>query len=135
MSGAGCTDKNAEQHMTTSTGWRYNPNHGCLWLPKSSCKDLSKKLTTATCAAACQHWAPKPSSKPLEFEVAGVLGGTQCFCGMIADMGLNASLKRQFGECFATPCSGNTSTMCGGADRLLVYNFTAAVPASPWEPH
>lgn len=114
---------------------RHDPNHGCLWLPKSSCSDLSKKLTKANCAAACQHWAPNGKSTPREYNVAGVLDGKACFCGMAAQIGLNASLKRQFGECQATPCSGNTSSMCGGPDRLLVYNFTTVAPTSPWKPH
>lgn len=115
--------------------WRHDPNHGCLWLPKSSCSDLSKKLTKANCAAACHHWAPNGKSVPREFDLAGVLDGKLCFCGMAAQIGLNVSLKRQFGECQATPCSGNTSTMCGGVDRLLVYNFTTVTPKRPWAPH
>ena len=132
VSHAGCID-HAEHTM--SEGSHHDPNHGCLWLPKSSCSDLSKKLTKANCAAACQHWAPKGKAEPREYDVAGVLDGKLCFCGMSAQIGLNASLKRQFGECQATPCSGNASTMCGAPDRLLVYNYTTMVPASPWEPH
>ena len=49
--------------------WRHDPNHGCLWLPKSSCSDLSKKLTKANCAAACHHWAPNGKSVPREFDL------------------------------------------------------------------
>jgi hypothetical protein len=71
----------------------------------------------------------------MQFDVAGVLDGKLCFCGMAAQMALNATLQRPLAECQVTPCSGNNATLCGGVDRLLVYNFSTVTPAGPWQPH
>ena len=71
----------------------------------------------------------------MQYDVAGVLDGKLCFCGMAAQMALNATLQRPLAECQATPCSGDNATLCGGVDRLLVYNFSTVTPAGPWQPH
>lgn len=71
----------------------------------------------------------------IRYDIAGVLDGRLCFCGMATQMDLNASLKRPVAECQATPCSGDNSTMCGAVDRLLVYNYSVATRPGPWEPH
>ena len=104
-------------------------------MPKSSCGDLRKKLTKDSCAAACQHWTPEAKDKPRQYDVAGVLDGRLCFCGMAAQMGMNATLKRPIGKCQVTPCTGNNATMCGAVDRMLVYNYSTMSPKGPWEPH
>ena len=91
VSAAGCF--NNTKHKT-GAGWRHDPNHGCLMMGKSSVGDLSKELTKTRCAAACQHWTPEAKDKPRAYDVAGVLDGKACFCGMAAQLGQNASLKR-----------------------------------------
>ena len=132
VSAAGCS--NNTKHKT-GAGWRHDPSHGCLMMAKSSVGDLSKELTKTRCAAACQHWTPEAKDKPRAYDVAGVLDGTACFCGMAAQLGQNASLKRPAAECEATPCSGDNTSMCGGVNRLLVYNYTVTAQAGPWDPH
>ena len=95
---------------------------------KSSPGDLTKRLTKASCAAACLSYKRG-------YDFAGVLDGQYCFCGTAAQMGQNASFKRPTAECQVTPCRGDSHTMCGAKDRLLAYNYTVTAQKSPWEPH
>jgi hypothetical protein len=53
------------------------------------------------------------------FTVAGVEFGVQCFCGYeIINAGSIASNQ---GDC-SQPCGGNSAELCGGGNRMNVYN-------------
>ena len=65
----------------------------------------------------------------------GRRNGDACYCGMSAQLGQNASLKRPITECQAVACSGDNTTKCGGVNRLLLYNYTITAQPGPWDPH
>lgn len=74
-------------------------------------------MTVPACLAACQAD---------NFPLAGLEFATQCFCGTaIGGTGAPATSGCNM------VCQGNSSTLCGGADRLNLYNFTGAITGPP----
>ncbi|KAL5480284.1 hypothetical protein ACEPAI_1554 [Sanghuangporus weigelae] len=74
-------------------------------------------MTVPACLAACQS---------SNFPLAGLEFATQCFCGTeIQGEGAPASSGCNM------VCQGNSSTFCGGADRLNLYNFTGTITGPP----
>lgn len=75
-------------------------------------------MTVPACVAACQAD---------NFPLAGLEFATQCFCGTeISGTGAPATDN----GCNMV-CQGNSSTLCGGPDRLNVYNFTGTITGPP----
>lgn len=74
-------------------------------------------MTVPACVAACQAD---------NFPLAGVEFSTQCYCGTdIEGTGAPATSGCNMA------CQGNSTTLCGGADRLNVYNFTGTITGPP----
>ena len=77
------------------------------------------KLTVEGCAAAC-YVAKKT--------VAGVEGGSDCFCGSASDMSTPSAQARSLPDkavCEAVPCDGNPKEKaCGGKGTMLAYQFS-----------
>jgi hypothetical protein len=63
------------------------------------------------------------SKRKSEASLAGMEFGTQCYCGMalafISTVGRTGCTKA---------CGGNTGELCGGSNRLSVYNYTSYIP-------
>ena len=89
---------------------------------------LHGKTSLETCASAC-HAA--------KLTVAGVNAGSDCFCGVAADLKTPSALARSRpkAECMASVCDADPAEKeCGGPGRLLAYQFTcdpAAVEDAP----
>jgi len=135
----GCFDVSSREalgecnNLTSSKG-KHDPNKACLMMAKSSCANISKKLTAAYCAKQCQHWQPKPpTGQHRSYPQIGLLGGAKqsCFCGAYVP---NPALSRPLAECQATKCSGNASETCGGVERMTVWNYTVVQGKVPWAP-
>ncbi|KAH8839061.1 hypothetical protein MCOR27_010609 [Pyricularia oryzae] len=83
----------------------------------------SAEVTAATCTASCLAKG---------FKLAGVEYGGECYCGN----SLSAGSVPAAGGC-NTLCNGNSSEICGGPNRLNLYNWhenelpTASVPPTP----
>ena len=112
---------------------------------------FAANMTLETCAYLC-HKSTQPGAP---FRAAAVESGNQCFCVSAASLRaaepnrtslddctkLPAAPDRDGGEAaagLAVPCVGNAFQMCGGAWRLLAYNFTCrsyAVRGHPWQDH
>jgi hypothetical protein len=74
-------------------------------------------MTVPACVAACQAD---------NFPLAGLEFATQCYCGTsIQGTGEAASSGCDMA------CQGNASTLCGGPNRLEVYNFTGTLSGPP----
>ncbi|THH11527.1 hypothetical protein EW145_g572 [Phellinidium pouzarii] len=74
-------------------------------------------MTVPACVAACQAD---------NFPLAGLEFSTQCYCGTnIEGEGAPASSGCNMA------CQGNSTTLCGGANRLNVYNFTGTISGPP----
>lgn len=76
-----------------------------------------------TCASAC-HAA--------KLTVAGVNAGSDCFCGVAADLTTPSAMARNCpkAECMASACDADpTEKECGGPGRLLAYHFTCDTAA------
>jgi len=74
-------------------------------------------MTVPACVQACQAD---------NFPLAGLEFATQCFCGTTID---NGNTPADSG-CNMV-CQGNSSTLCGGPDRLNLYNFTGTLTGPP----
>ena len=87
------------------------------------------KVSLETCAAAC-HAAKPPVT------VAGVNAGSDCFCGVAADLNTPSATARirPKAECMASACDGKPSEKeCGGPGRLLAFQFTCDPTAAAEE--
>ena len=102
------------------------PTGGCAdpLLPRYQ-PQLHDKVTLGNCAEAC--WG-------LRLAVAGIGGGNHCFCGSAGDLAAARSHTRPAAECQATPCHAAPAEKCGGAGRLLAYNFSCSGPPPPLPP-
>ena len=104
---------------STLNSWAYL---GCAYetspraLPATS--TASSNMTIPLCQAFCLSQAP-----PLP--LAGLEYARECYCG--TSLQHNSTLGQS--GC-STPCVGNGSQICGGSDRLSVYNYTAYLPPS-----
>jgi hypothetical protein len=74
-------------------------------------------MTLTACAAICA-----------DYHYFGLEDGDQCFCGM----DLDPSAKTSEANC-QLKCSGDSSLVCGGTNRLIVYK-KADLPAAPSNP-
>ena len=81
------------------------------WMPKFV-PALHDRVTQNNCAAACA--ADK-------LTLAGIDAGNHCFCG--ATVATAKARERPMGEC-DLHCHGNTSQLCGGGGRMVVYTYT-----------
>jgi hypothetical protein len=78
-------------------------------------------MTTERCLTAC-------GAKGFPF--AGTEFGRECYCGVVLG---NGTVSADSSQC-ATPCTGNSTQVCGGADRLSLYvakNLESTEPCSP----
>eukprot|EP00035_Acanthoeca_spectabilis_P030404 m.9258 g.9258 ORF g.9258 m.9258 type:complete len:894 (-) comp4158_c0_seq1:2302-4983(-) len=89
----------------------------------------AKNMTLETCATAC-FTSTLPGSP---FSVAAVEVGNQCFCTNEAGLATAAPNQTSMSQCMqlspvgnSTRCGGNPWQMCGGAWRLMAYNFTCS---------
>ena len=76
------------------------------------------KLTVEGCAAAC--YAAKKT-------VAGVEGGSDCFCGSASDMGTPSAQARSLPDkavCEAVPCDGNPKEKACGGKGTMACQFS-----------
>lgn len=81
------------------------------------------KISLETCASAC-HAA--------KLSVAGVNAGSDCFCGVAADLNTPGAIARNRpkAECMASVCDADPREQeCGGPGRMLAYHFTCDLPA------
>lgn len=60
------------------------------------------------------------------YTIAGAEYASQCFCD---DVVSSTMAKAAESDC-NMPCSGDAQEICGGSDRLSIYNSTALVPAT-----
>jgi len=74
----------------------------------------SLNLTTAACQAFCTA---------NDFEFAGTEFGNECYCG---DALVNGATLGQDG--CDIPCAGDPTSICGGVNRISVYQDTTFVP-------
>jgi hypothetical protein len=82
------------------------------WLPKYI-PALHDVVTLENCAAACAG---------LKLGLAGIDAGNHCWCG--ASVATAASRGRPMAECSVLHCHGNSSELCGGGDRMVVYQYS-----------
>ena len=75
---------------------------------------------TAMTIEKCQSFC---SSSTHNYGLAGIEYGGECYCGN----GLQSYSAVGFKGC-DMPCSGNKTELCGGNNRLSVYNLTTYVP-------
>ncbi|KZF19452.1 WSC-domain-containing protein [Xylona heveae TC161] len=69
---------------------------------------------------ACQDFC---SSNKYNYGLAATENGTDCYCGN------NLQSYSALGQTGCSQaCSGNSSELCGGKDRLSVYNLTSYIP-------
>lgn len=61
------------------------------------------------------------------FPVAGVEYSQECYC----DYELDASASKEAETDCNMPCSGNSSELCGGSNRLNVYQLSTSTKPSP----
>ncbi|KAI0820881.1 hypothetical protein BC628DRAFT_1412846 [Trametes gibbosa] len=61
------------------------------------------------------------------FPIAGMEFATQCFCDTAIQ---NGGAPTPLTDCNMA-CAGNSSELCGGPNRLNVYNFTGTLPGPP----
>ncbi|KAF8575322.1 WSC-domain-containing protein [Ramaria rubella] len=94
----------------------------------------AENLTAASCTTACQDAG---------FTLAGLEFGEECWCGThVANGGVfvgnsngisgtNPPVRTTVGGPFCdTACTGNAAELCGGSDRMNLYNFTAPASSS-----
>ena len=74
-------------------------------------------MTVPACLSACQA---------SNFPLAGLEFATQCFCGTE----IQGDGAPTTSGCNMV-CQGNSSTLCGGPDRLNLYNFTGTITGPP----
>ncbi|KAH8113137.1 copper radical oxidase [Phellopilus nigrolimitatus] len=74
-------------------------------------------MTVPACVSACQAD---------NFPLAGLEFATQCYC----DTAIEGAGVPETSGCDMS-CQGNSSTLCGGANRLNVYNFTGTITGPP----
>ena len=110
---------------------------------------FATNMTLETCAYLCHKASHLPGAP---FSAAAVESGSQCFCVSAAALAAAEPNRTSMNDCtalptpeqtesasgLAVPCVGKPFQMCGGAWRLLAYNFTchAYAPGSqPWQDH
>ena len=122
---SGCTDTATlgynPVYYQNVTGWDYV---GCApdsvnsrTLANSSY--MSSDMTVESCLSYCKN-------RGLNY--AGLEYATQCYCGSSLPDAL-APTKGVLGNCFS-PCAGNSSQYCGGANRLSIYYTSANLAES-----
>ena len=92
------------------------------WLPTRQ-PQLHDQVTLENCAGACNE---------LKLPLAGIEAGNHCSCGRSV-VGVPATLSVRQKECEVDHCHGNTSEVCGGDARMLVYSY-ACTPVPPPPP-
>jgi len=80
---------------------------------------MSSDMTVEGCLSYCK-------SKGLNY--AGLEYSTQCYCGSSLPAALGPT-PGVLGNCFS-PCAGNSSQYCGGANRLSIYYTSANLASS-----
>lgn len=99
-------------------------------------------MTLETCAYLC-HVSTQPGSP---FSAAALETGNQCYCADTAALHRAAANRTSMTDCsdppasggLGVPCAGNPFQMCGGAWRLLAYNYTCHAyrpDRLPWQDH
>ena len=76
----------------------------------------SNNMTVENCQAFC-------ANSNNNYGIAGLENSGDCWCGN----GLQQNSTVGFTGC-NSPCTGNSSEICGGQNRLSVYNLTTSVP-------
>ena len=111
-------------HQTKMVGC-YNASTGggssgmSPWLPAYQ-PQLHDKVTLENCAGACDA---------LKLPLAGIEGGNHCWCGRSV-ASVPTERERPQAECEVDHCHGNTSELCGGDLRMLVYGYACVPRAS-----
>ncbi|KAJ9157373.1 Glyoxal oxidase-like protein [Pleurostoma richardsiae] len=102
------------------TGWSYQ---GC-WIDGAQGRILSyqapdsQTLTQQSCAQLCQTQG---------YTISGTEYAQQCFCG---NQIVNGGEQSAESDC-NTPCSGDSTEMCGGGGRLSIYSDGAPTVYAP----
>lgn len=114
---ANSTSTSSTAAATSSTAWTY---YGCAnettGRALSAGGTASSDMTIEKCQAYCLS-----KSQP----VAGLEYSTECYCGLGLSPG---STVNQTG--CSMPCGGNSSQVCGGSNRLSVYQYSGYVAPS-----
>jgi hypothetical protein len=122
---SGCTDTAAlgynPIYYQNVTGWDYV---GCAPDSVSSrtftnSTYMSDSMTVEGCLSYC---------KARGLNYAGLEYATQCYCGDSLPTALQPTTG-VLGNCFS-PCAGNSSQYCGGANRLSIYYTSANLQSS-----
>lgn len=120
-----CTPLLSTNTPTTPTNWT---SLGCVTDPFPSTPRVlsgpqlysSTAMTTASCAAFCSSYA-----------LFGLEYASQCFCGNA----LSASSANASASACNMPCTGDSSSTCGGPNALNLYaNKLYTAPSSPGVP-
>ena len=82
------------------------------WLPRYIAA-VHDRVTLENCAAACAG---------LRLRLAGIDAGNHCWCG--ASVATATARVRPQPECGALHCHGNPAELCGGGNRMLVYQYS-----------
>ena len=116
-------------------------SEGCPTAAGCAGQPFSANMTLETCGYLC-HKSTKPGAP---FTAAAVEAGNQCFCANAAMLRRAAPNATKAGDCaslppagLGVPCLGNPLQLCGGAWRLLAYNFTChpyVATSLPWQDH
>ncbi|KAI0400701.1 hypothetical protein F4802DRAFT_583692 [Xylaria palmicola] len=110
-------------HVPSPTAWQqlgcYVDDDASSSVLETQVSSADSALTIAECETAC--W--QASNETVLY--AGVKEGNQCWCGsFVAGQG-------NWGEAECnTPCTGDKSAVCGGKDRLAVFEPVAGTPTT-----
>eukprot|EP01051_Picozoa_sp_SAG22_P001393 SAG22_NODE_54_length_23787_cov_12.917511_6_plen_273_part_00 len=104
--------------VTKSLGCFSNADKKALPISRGSFSGMDMRM----CTKLCRPDVSQQSS------IMGVQNGTSCFCG--ESVNKNAQ-KLQSSEC-STPCAGNISEDCGGANALSVFQAECKTCCSRW---
>ncbi|KXJ95455.1 WSC domain-domain-containing protein [Microdochium bolleyi] len=77
-------------------------------------------LTAAMCLEWCAHNGTASLGRPYKF--AGLEYSRECYCGD----DLSSLVRKLDDRACNTPCDGDNTTACGGANKLSLYNITAS---------
>ncbi|KAI9812048.1 MAG: hypothetical protein M1827_004941 [Pycnora praestabilis] len=82
---------------------------------------LTDNNTATNCLTQCSNFG---------FGAAGMEYGEECYCGDVANIAANGATVEPETDC-NVPCSGNSSYLCGGGNRLSYYSWTGT-PLQTW---
>lgn len=102
----------------TTNNWAYL---GCA--NETNPRALAGASYTSTSAMTIEKCQSFCSSSTNNYGLAGIEYGGECYCGN----GLQSYSAVGFQGC-NMPCTGNKTELCGGSNRLSVYNLTTYVP-------